>query len=505
MSERNTFEHKIGHQPERRKPAEVSEPENELEIELSPDELVEVTAEKMETEAESVVEKSKEEIKRLDTESGLGEPELAEAKKETGVEEETKSFGQKVSEVLNLAKDKIYGLFNKNKTEQKPEKEVVFDGVFDPEAELARIKKLPHEERKQAVEIYKEKLAAQKEGLAKMQVQVFEYLRDNKETTLEELNQKVAEWGSKYGMSGKQLEVAKNVLESYFKRHEAVQKIKKEYSNDTDLYKALFGRAPKGKVEIVEGPATLFVRCADLDDYTVIYSRAFLTGREIVAADKKAADFSGGISLEQTLIPGLEGAIIAEKSGKIGFEYKGWGNSKEIQAHEEQHAIKKFFAEQKHVSDALFDFVNSQTPAEKQEAIHQLCLEKRYNVYDKQAKDEIMAYFKGNEKLTKQDLLKILFKPAEKGGQYDYLSTGTMKKYIEASFSAEDKPELVPLVESAMKDVFVDKYKQTVEAGVQAFDDLRKSGMSTDETIALLTHEPLRKWPTVVKRILEQK
>mgnify|MGYP001561247847 CR=1 FL=1 len=43
------------------------------------------------------------------------------------------------------------------------------DGIFDPEKELAEIKAMPKEERKEKLQVYKERLAYQKDVLARIQ------------------------------------------------------------------------------------------------------------------------------------------------------------------------------------------------------------------------------------------------------------------------------------------------------------------------------------------------
>ncbi|PIT88301.1 MAG: hypothetical protein COU29_00720 [Candidatus Magasanikbacteria bacterium CG10_big_fil_rev_8_21_14_0_10_36_32] len=501
MTEQNPFERKNGQQPEHKKPAEVSEPEGE-EIELSPDELVEITAEKMEIEAESVVEKSKKEIKRLDKESGLGEPELTEAKKETGVEEETKSFGQKVSEVLKMAKDKIYGLFQST-TEEKPEKEVVFDGVFDPEAELVVIKKLPHQERKQAVEIFKEKLAAQKEGLAKMQTQLIEYVRINPDASFEELVKKAEDLGSPYGMSESQLEITAEVLKAYMEKHKAVRKIRTEYSDDAEIYELLFGQKPKGKVQIVEGPLTLHLRLLDKDDYEHTLRAATDLTHGQQSSDtyiQMMAEKTSGVTLNKVMIPELDGSVIAEKAESEDFN----DTAKKIYDHEEQHAMKKFFEEQRNSSNALSEFRASQSDEERENALRHFCRHNRQQIEEK-AKDEIMAYFKGSTHSAEQ-VVGTLTRTQEQGGTYDYFMINKMEEVLSKFLLSKSIDEkYLPMIKKVIHDVFRNEYDNLIKNGVKSFVDLQKSDYSTDKTIALLTHEPLRKWPLVVKRMLESK
>ncbi len=397
-------------------------------------------------------------------------------------------------------------MFENRKSEQpatrsKEETAPIQSGeIFHPEKELQEIRRAPKEERKAKIEEFKEKLAFQKEGLARAQEGLITAIRKNPDTPLEELYETAVNAGSRYGMSEEQKETARSLISAYSEKHQKIKEVREQYPSDKDLYNALFGRQPKGKVEVIEGPMTLYFRCEKLDDYTVIHSQSFLGERDITKEDRKASEMSGGVSIGSSLIPGLEGTVIAEKSGFVGYKSKRWAQSEDILKHEEQHAMKRIFGEKIVEHNAWERFDLAETDEERKLALKEYFRSRRQSG-ENRARDEILAFFKGDWQA--ESIFEALTEPREKKGLYDYFVED--KKLLRNWFSENFKGWYEPLADRAIKDVFELEYKELLQDGIDAFTKLEKSGYSKDQVIAILIHEPLAKWKKVAKRLLEAK
>ncbi|MGC9049164.1 MAG: hypothetical protein ACP5IX_03025 [Patescibacteria group bacterium] len=145
--------------------------------------------------------------------------------------------------------------------------------IFDPEEELKRIKKLHGREGLEEIEKYKEKLIYQKQGLTEMQDFLIQKIRENSDISFDNLNILVQDFAVKYGFSEKQKEITNDILHKYIVRHQAVDALRKKFPEDKRLFKFLFNRKPKGKIEILTGPMTFYIRCHNLEDYAWIHSQ----------------------------------------------------------------------------------------------------------------------------------------------------------------------------------------------------------------------------------------
>lgn len=510
MPEKSNFE-QFKNQPEREiKKDDVEEMEeielSEEDIEILPDEVARETVETMGTEAEAVIQKGEEEMIRIDEKSGLNKEELVEAKQKTGADEEMKSFGQKVGEALGRAKEKIYGLFGKKEeSEKKPD--VVFEGVFDPEEELKQIRQLPREEKRQALEEFKEKLAAQKEGLSKLQSEIINEFKGNPDATHDELMNKIKKEGTNYGITDKQIDLASEIIKNFQAEHQRVKELREEFPDDNELFKAMYGRLPAGKVEAEIRPTTILFKIYDENDfaYVVGANRSQKSIVDISETDKRKAEVLRGSCIPWNLDALLNNTLIVNMSNSNNLIEKGYN---EVINHEEQHAFNTLFTEAKSVSNAKQELLNSQTDTERETALYRYFTDKRRAQGDTQAKDEIMAFYTGEEAYSPEKITDIL----------TYSDNITTYSYFEKALDILRQhlgKDLIPkmgkerfdeMTEKLFHKVFEDEYKKVIQQGAQAFDDLRKKGgFKTSEIVGMLTHEPLRKWPLTAKRMLEQK
>lgn len=371
------------------------------------------------------------------------------------------------------------------------------DEVFHPEIEVREILDRPTSERPKKLAEYKRKLAEQKEGLAQVQESVIEFIRKNPEASFETLYNMATTLGERFGMADYQKGIVDEVLLRYSQRHLTIQELRKLHSDDSDLFFAVFGVKPKGKIEAIAGLVTLYFRCENLDDYTLIHSQAFLKDKKIIPKQKIAARKSGGVSLSASLVPGLEGGITAEKSGYLGYKFGGvLGNTKRVFEHEEQHAIKNLFREttQKKDQSIAWDRVNYASESEFETTLKTFLRIRRENA-EESAKDEIMAFAKNG--LNPEQIVAILTKP---NYLYNYLDKDSL--YLKDFFGENFKPQFYPIAIKLVDKIFVEEYKKLLAQATGSFSEIIKKGYSVEGAISLLIHEPLSKWGKIVDRIM---
>ncbi len=379
--------------------------------------------------------------------------------------------------------------------------------VFDPEREIRGILKVPKEERQQKLAQFKEKLTFQKVGLARVQDILIDEIRSKPEGKMEEFYDLAAEMGAEFGMNDKQRRDIWEALSKYERQHKAVLKIRKEFPKDKDLFSQLFGSQPKGEIEVMTGPVSLYFKCHDFEDYMAVCFHEKRKGsgkkRDFTEDEKTEAWGSGAINIYSTVYPNIGWAIMAENTAKIKLPGTLDKDSHQKFAHEEQHIIKSFFDKEE-----LFDpdspsiqfsvrksFLAAETEEEKEKILGDFFLMFRHNAEDL-AKDEILAYYKDG----RFDRIEgLLLAPEEEGGIYDFLEEPKKANYLWLK-SSDKVRELTKRVKGR---VLIDEYHEIIINGINSIQKMEQAGYEKEEIIALLTHEPLTKWGKVVKRIIE--
>jgi len=233
--------------------------------------------------------------------------------------------------------------------EEEPKEEPLSYTPFDPKIELKNIRRLPLEEledpertgevrrkiRAEQLVKFKENLIHQKEGIARAVDDLRNAVESTPDATTEILLSRVKALAPEYRFTRDQISLFKYAIEQYQEKHTAVEKYRAMYPNDTNLFEACFGKKPKGKIEIVKGPMTLFFRCFDRDDYAFVNSFYKHRGDEtkIVPEDIARANDSGGVAISSVKIEDLAGAVTAENVGNNSPRYeliKGAEKTEEI-------------------------------------------------------------------------------------------------------------------------------------------------------------------------------
>ena len=383
---------------------------------------------------------------------------------------------------------------------------IKYGEVFVPEKEIQTILKSSKEERKQKLAIFKEKLTFQKVGLARVQDIMIDEIRQHPDKNKEELFETAVELGSEFGMNDEQKKNTREVLEKYENQHMAIKEIRKECKKDNDLFKELFWKEPKGKIEVSEGPVSLYFKCHDFEDYlTIFYSNQRNhrgKKRDFTEEEKSEAMECKGINIFSSSHPEIGRAIMAENDSGTGRNPKE-GESPIIFTHEEQHMINSIFEKEKmldpsnpeNVRNVRQDFITAETREEKEKILIDFFRQFRINA-EAFAKDEIIAHYKdGHDDMALVEL--TLSK--EEGGGYDYLEEPKRAEYLWLKTSDEVRA----LTREVVEKVLVKEYRKTLADGVLAVRKMEEAGYGREEIIAILTHEPLAKWEKVVARVIK--
>ncbi len=143
---------------------------------------------------------------------------------------------------------------------------------------------------------------------------------------------------------------------------------------------------------------------------------------------------------------------------------------------------------------------NAQTDQQRETVLKRYLRVTRQNLAEEGARDEILAYFKDG-RLSLNDIFNELTASKDQGGLYDYLS-GT-KEGIDSLFNKDEvfEGKYRSIVSDISEKVFGFEYRQLLKESIDGIEKLKKIGLSREEIIAILIHEPLARWRKVIQRL----
>lgn len=473
-------------------------------------ENIETTLETAEKNGLDVLEEGQRTIDIIETESGLDIASISSVRDSIFLSEKLTTIQNKV--YIALSRFKSFFIDNQGSRD----KSELFQGEFSAEEEIKRIIKAPKDERAKLIADIKEKLAAQQEGLAKIQTNLITEIKKSPDAPISELYDKFVEEASPLGINYSQKDLALRSLRAYSERRQIIKELKDKFPDIDNLFETLFGKKPVGKIELKEGPITLYFKCYNFEDYCQIY---YCQDSEILAklSDsnfgtfyKGQASLSGGINISEpgpVSEPRLKGVITAEKSRRGNSEKK----SQDVFNHEEQHSINKLFEENYRERNVIDRLHEAKSDEDLKLALINLIVYRREYVADKRGKDELLAYSKAGSKNIRDTKKKLTDRSVY--ALYDYMAPASSfspmitdddnsGKLIKAKIMLNSEHPNLHLGPLRQK-YFVDKYENVLRSGLESLKKMEKMGYSKDDTIAMLTHEPLEKWPKVVNRLKE--
>lgn len=386
----------------------------------------------------------------------------------------------------------------------------------------------PAAQRPQKLEVFKEHLFANKSALSKTIQDLTHFVRYYPDATDNQLKDYFQHMPGQAYLTSDQKEIIQIGLGIYQQRHKAIKDLRKQFPDDEEgdkaLFSALFGKAPKGEIEVKQGPITLYFRCHNEDDFALIHSGAFNIGQEPNEMQKSKAKQFKGVLIYYKAIPALKDSITAENSSDLS----SYG-SNEVFMHEEQHSILRLFQDAyteylKHQDPkystaktveklALFetpdikDIISMITQVKDQRTalklLYNLLRQERRQIEESSVKDEILAFIK--QGIANRDINYYLTQPASENGLYDFFDENTRQNLIIELTQGLDT-SLSPAISKAVDDVFVKEYQEQILPACQtAVIALQKNGFSKEDIVSLLINEPLEDWSKAVERFLAEK
>jgi hypothetical protein len=162
----------------------------------------------------------------------------------------------------NLSQEEFFELlgleFQKFLKENPP-----IEGVFSPQEELKRIRKIENrEEKKKALEEFKDKLIRQRKALAKLYRFLERTIFFNSDVPKEELMKIFMKFSENYGFDSLQNQIIENMIEGYYEQRRRVLETRQKFPDDRDLVYRLTGvrLGPHDEVKIEIGPMNLVIR-----------------------------------------------------------------------------------------------------------------------------------------------------------------------------------------------------------------------------------------------------
>lgn len=384
---------------------------------------------------------------------------------------------------------------------------VSFDGVdeesiIDPTKEVRDILDAPSKERRERLRKVYDRLEEYIKTRSQLQEEIIASIKQDPDLSPQGVQILLDDIVLRYHISINERYKIEGVIYKYVKKHNFIRQIRQQYPNDGDLFKAIFGVSPEGRVEVITGPMTLYFRCFDDRDYSRIWNKKFSAKENLDVEEIKRANKSGGVHLNEGPLPELHGTLIGENTAHN--PEKWW--SLLTRAHEEQHTIHhllKMDINRRYPGEVLDKtFFNSYKPKD------QIVLLKRYirwwgETVEMAAKDEILAYYKEGQ-YTLKHVYETLILPQEKGGIYDYFNTGERNKLIEdlCNRLGENNRNLILRV---IKIALDDDYKRVLKGATNAIYILEKEGYSKEQIIAILQKNPLALWGKLAVRLLPEK
>lgn len=404
----------------------------------------------------------------------------------------------------------------------------------DLKVEMAAMKSLlpPNERRKRVrarINEIRERLAQQERGIAEAIRALKRAIAEHPDDNGRALFRRVAELAPKYHFSHNELRAFWDAITLYCEKHAAVKKYRKKFPDDAALFNACFGHLPKGRVEVEQGPASLYFHCYDDDDYAWAYAFDETRGdrTKLTQEMKRRAFATHGVMLPRMQFRELDGSVVMERSGVLLDSQQ----RALIQTHELQHLMNQFFiplicrAEEE---KALVDVARTAKSVEegKRAIMEQMARAARRAIgIDNAARDEVLAYYK--EGMTP----KRIFSQLTMLTVYDYRNAKNYKDYIDAlpesiaramtetmsvvfemlnEQEGKKMRDVFPLlthyseVEPYVQKVFGEDYKKDLRRWIGALEALEKKGYTREEIVSMLYGERVTDWQAFVRRAPEK-
>jgi len=360
----------------------------------------------------------------------------------------------------------------------------------------------------------KEQTIEQKAGIAAIQSKLMEIWQYKPDIDVIDSLSVIA---PQFKLNPRQINFFKNITQNYTERHTAIKQLRQDHPDDIGLFLELFNQMPTGKIEIIEGPVTLYFRCFDVNDYARIYHQKFQK-EPLTDADINQAEKSGGCSIDYLKTKALRNVITAENSHKYDSP-RAARYSIDTQTHETRHALNTLFFDEtfRSITEQDIELAANETNWPIRKKLRRTL--RNYFVTQRQRlsfrlKDEILAYY-SEEALPMDadnivDIFDKLTKPAdeEHKGVYDYYHNPAFAQYQKLKLQSTtvqtlaDKGFSLEYINKMGKEIFSDEdYQSRIIRYLHAIKDLEDKGYTQDSIIYLLAMEHPDNWVKLAKKI----
>lgn len=352
--------------------------------------------------------------------------------------------------------------------------------------------------RQQSLEKMYEDLKLKNLGLIKLEKELVSKLAANRDVSLDDLTPIINNYAHVHNFSQKEVELATSITQEALNKRELIHKAREQYPNDNDLFEAIFGKGPSGKIEIVERPFIFLVRCYNLEDYIGIHrgsEKYSESVRDMVAG-------TSAVVSEDPKLPGLEKLIVIENMNSKSY------TEAHILVHEERHALNSILGDtffeklpaKEGVYSELKQYLEGQKSLDHFDANYREVVDNHLMLIRKfsetRLKDELVAYTaEGDENAGYGDLSLR----ANEGGIYDYCvkDIDYLKSIFPTILAGDLSWEF-----SEINKIFVSEFSLLRQNAWSAGLILKDFGYSNNEAAAFLAKIPLNEWFKNVKRLV---
>jgi hypothetical protein len=386
----------------------------------------------------------------------------------------------------------------------QPEPQAAIQG-FNPGVELERIKKLPHSEKREELELYKEKLFSQKEEVAEIEQQLFDELQKNPDAGEAHFAAIVEKHRGK--LSSLQKDIFQDAIREAVVRRAAIRELRQKFSDSRELFHHLFGFYPNGRIRISLRALNFRIVVDDLWNAATIIQDAFLERRRPTKQELQETEIIGGKALDVRLAGLPDHSVVVinnspELKEAIAESGTGWSQNQLID-HEEQHIaniffaasrLKKYFAEKIQNPDAILSV--------KEWIALYFKTGRRYTA-EWDCKNEILALLRMG---SCPDFIKeALYLPDYSPARYRSVILGWIRRNVKTKYGKEIYEENKRFIESSFQEVFGKQLRRIITDGLEAVRMLEQSGIAKNKILLLLVNEPFANWKKFATRYLAQK
>ncbi len=344
-------------------------------------------------------------------------------------------------------------------------------------------------------------------GIAAMQEYIEKTIYSDPDITLPELMDIVRQFDQWTNLTEEEFKLAQRVLVNYVKKHQRVREVAETYNSPEIMFEFLFGKRPKGKIEVVEGPISLYFRCSDRKDFEYLYTLEFFDS-DVDPKDVEGVSRVKGVFIDSRNPifwtgprEGLEGALLAENTSVLKDP-----KSQQVIVHEEMHALYKLF------SDVYHDFPGSVGTREDKTYLGMVKLSDDDETKEKYLRNYIYSYRRKIDEWIKEEYLAFLkegcdpsyiyywvSKGDEENGSYDYLSKRERAQIIR-DIKKDIGDEYSGMIRKDVEIILNKGYQKGLVEAKEALERLLAMGFSRERVVFLLLHQPLSRWNRIAKR-----